>query len=427
MNFEAQIQSLSSPAIRPGLERVRGLLARLGHPERGLKVIHVAGSNGKGSVCRMIEAALLANGLRVGMFISPHLVSLNERFRLNSQPIPEKQLRKDWPRLESALRAQAASRVGPATYFEALTALGFMAYQRAKLDVLILETGLGGRFDSTNVFSHPLATVITNISLEHTQILGKTEARIAWEKAGIIKAGVPLISAARAAALKVIKLEAKLKQAGQQVYLSEKGLKLRQRASLTWGQAFNLEILGQRHEIYIPLWGPHQRLNLGCALAALQLLKKSLRLTDAAIVAGLAKAAWPGRMQKISDRPMIVLDGAHNPAGARALVAAVKELKPKHVHLVAGVLKDKDWRSMFRAFERLKPRYYLARPEDSRGLDPGALQQWLKQHLGVASRVKLWTSPQKAFIGAKKAARASDLVLVAGSLYMIGSILRKRR
>ena len=189
--IETRLAAASSPAILPGLERIQSLLRLLGRPERGLRAVHVAGSNGKGSVCRLMESALAAQGLRTGLFISPHLVDFTERYRFNTRPASRRDLEAAARPLWAALRAQSVRPEGPATYFEALTALAFLYYRRKRVDVLVLETGLGGRLDSTNVLPHPLLTVITNISLEHTQILGKTETLIAAEKAGIIKEGKP--------------------------------------------------------------------------------------------------------------------------------------------------------------------------------------------------------------------------------------------
>lgn len=191
------LNRLHSLGIKPGLERIQGLLKALGDPEEGLQVIHVAGSNGKGSVCRMLESVLLQSGYRSGMFVSPHLRDFRERFRINGKAVSEERLAALYPPLRRALGSPTLKRLGAPTFFEVNTALAFLLFKAEACDLVVLETGLGGRYDSTNVIDKPLLTLITNISLEHTQILGKTEEKIAWEKAGIIKQGTPLVTAAQ--------------------------------------------------------------------------------------------------------------------------------------------------------------------------------------------------------------------------------------
>jgi dihydrofolate synthase/folylpolyglutamate synthase len=424
-SLESRLAAYSTPAIVPGLARIKALLKRLGNPERGLKVIHVAGSNGKGSVCRMLESVLLEKGFRTGLFISPHLIHFSERFRLNGASARDRDLEAAAKPLWKALRAQAGSKEGTATYFEAITALAFLYFKRQKVERLILETGLGGRFDSTNVIPKPLLTVITNISLEHTQILGRSEARIGWEKAGIIKRGSPLVTAAegpaRAAILKVFK----------QVQGSAKTPLLALRPRRDWrvnsffqdpgtqSQTVSIRVLGKDYLVALPLLGRHQHQNLACVLAALQVLK----LDQLEWLGGLARADWPARFQRLKSEPLTYLDGAHNPAGARALADTVQSFEQPFSRraLVVGVLKDKDWRRMFRSFNRVADAYFLATPPDPRGLEASVAAAWLKAQ---GKRATVWPSLPMALKKAQNYAGKRGLVVAAGSLYSAGTLLR---
>ena len=429
--IEERLANLCSPAIVPGLARTRSLLKLLGHPEKGLPVIHVAGSNGKGSVCRMLESVLVAQGLRTGLFISPHLVDFTERYRLGGKNARRSALEEAARPLWPALRAQALRPEGAATYFEALTALAFLFFHRQKAQVLVLETGLGGRLDSTNVVAQPLLTVITNISLEHTQILGKTEAKIAFEKAGIIKKGSPLVTAARGRARAVILRRFRRVQGASKPPL----LALRQGqdwAVERWhdepeaqSQTVTLRHLGDKHILALPLLGQHQHENLACALAALKLLAPRLGLSWRAVALGLAKADWPGRLQVLGRKPLTLVDGAHNPAGAKVLAAYIQGLRARRPQgrraWVVGVLKDKDWRRMLGVWQPLADRFYVARPPDPRGLEAGVAVAWLAAR-GVAAQA--CEDLPGALAQARRWAGPRGLVVAAGSLYSVGALLK---
>jgi dihydrofolate synthase/folylpolyglutamate synthase len=431
--LESRIAALCSPAIVPGLARTRSLLRLLGHPEKGIPVIHVAGSNAKGSVCRMLESVLVEAGHRTGMFISPHLVDFTERFRVGGKQAKRADLERAAAKLWPALREQALHPEGAATYFEALTALAFLYFKQQRVRVLVLETGLGGRLDSTNVIAHPVLSVITNISLEHTQILGKTEARIAWEKAGIIKKGTPLVTGATGDARRVIVREFKKVQGRGRTPL----LALQPRkdwavladfdAPEQQSQTIILRHLDDKHVITLPLLGAHQHENLAVALAALKLLAPKFWLSQAAILRGLARADWPGRLEVSSTRPLTILDGAHNPAGAKALAAYVAQLQGRRrfarTAFVLGVLKDKDWRKMMRAWSPLADRFFTAMPPDPRGLEADLLSGWLR---GQGSAAEATQDLRQALARARRWAGPQGLVVAAGSLYSVGALLKLR-
>ncbi|HXC63822.1 MAG TPA: Mur ligase family protein, partial [bacterium] len=382
--------------------------------------------------CRLMESALAAQGLRTGLFISPHLVDFTERYRLNTLPASRGDLESAAKPLWGALRAQSTRPEGPATYFEALTALAFLYYHRQKVDVLLLETGLGGRLDSTNVLPHPLLTVITNISLEHTQILGKTETLIAAEKAGIIKKGSPLVTAAKGKARAVILRRFRQVQARSKAPLlalqKDKDWQV-----LSWhdeperqSQTLVLRHLGDKHVLALPLLGRHQHENLACALAGLKLLTPKLGLDWGRLAYGLSRADWPGRLQVIGRRPLTLLDGAHNPAGARVLAGYVAYLcgqrRPRRRAWVVGVLKDKDWKSMFRSWGPWSDRIFVARPPDPRGLAAGQAVNWLRLQ-GISAQAA--PDLDSALKQARTWAGPEGLVVAAGSLYSVGALLKK--
>lgn len=432
-SLAARLAARTSPAIVPGLERTRSLLKLLGRPERGLKVLHVAGTNGKGSVCRMLESVLLARGLRCGLYTSPHLVDFNERFRVQGASATDAALSAAAAPLWRALRLQAARPEGPATYFEALTVLAFLFFRRERVEVLVLETGMGGRLDSTNVVEHPLLTLITNISLEHTQILGSTESAIAFEKAGIIKKGSPLVTAARGRARAVILRRFRSVQGPSNAVC------LALRRGRDWKvescedepeagrQTLRLSLLGVQRRVELPLLGRHQHENLVCALAACGLLAPSLGLDWPVVRAGLAAADWPGRLQVLSRRPLTLIDGAHNPAGARVLAAYVRDLRRrrdfKRSAFVVGVLKDKNWKAMLSAWEKQGDRFFVATPPDARGLPAEEAVRYLRAR---GCRAEAAKSLPRALAAAKAWAGAEGLVLAAGSLYSIGALLKNR-
>lgn len=433
--IEVRLATLCSPAIVPGLERTRALLKLLKHPEKGVQAIHVAGSNAKGSVCRMFESVLVEAGYRTGMFISPHLVDFTERFRINGRTASRRDLERAAKPLWMALRQQALRPEGAATYFEALTALAFLYFKQQRIQVLVLETGLGGRLDSTNVLAEPLLTVITNISLEHTQILGATEELIAWEKAGIIKTGSPLVATVDGAARKVVLKEFRRVQGK----LKTPCLALQPGKDWSVSACFDepeaqsqtvvLRHLGDKHILALPLLGRHQHQNLACALAGLKLLARGpLRLNWNAVSTGLAKADWAGRLQVLGARPLTLLDGAHNPAGAKALQDYVHGLRQRRdfarTAFVVGVLKDKDWKRMLGGWGREAGRFFLATPPDPRGLEAGIGVRWLKAR-GQSAQVQ--PSLTAALAAARRWAGPQGLVVAAGSLYSVGELLKKRR
>ncbi|MCU0641701.1 MAG: bifunctional folylpolyglutamate synthase/dihydrofolate synthase [Candidatus Margulisbacteria bacterium] len=295
-----------------GLQRIEQLLDRLGNPQRKLKIIHVAGTNGKGSTCAMIAAILQAAGYRVGLYTSPHLFKYNERIKINGQDISDK----DFSQGLTGIGREEQGLAGKLTAFEALTALAFWYFAKKKVDYAVVEVGLGGRLDATNVVT-PLISVITNIDLEHTSILGRTLARIALEKAAIIKPGVPVVTAeAKPEALQVIKHQAE-----------KKGSML-------------IQVGSQGEGLPSALVGDHQKINAACAVVAVRLA--DIKVDKETILRGLTKVKWPARFQIVKKEPLTIVDGAHNPAGARVLAAALRLKYPgRKFVFIFGTQTDK--------------------------------------------------------------------------------------
>jgi dihydrofolate synthase/folylpolyglutamate synthase len=395
--------------MKPGLDAIRGMLAALGNPERDLRVVHVAGSNGKGSSCALMAAALQEAGHRTGLYTSPHLVRFHERIRVDGRDIGGPELARAAERIRPALDA-----FPEATYFEAATALALQHFADARVDVVVLETGLGGRLDATNVFASPLATLITNISLEHTDVLGSTEAAIAREKAGIVKHGAPLVTGAAGEALAVIREVAREREAPIRV-LGEDFVPASVRP-----QAVEVHGLRDYPEVEIPFAGAHQVENAVLAMATLDAVDaRGLAVPVDAVRRGFPKARWPGRLQRVPGRPALLLDGAHNPAGMRTLVAYLEQERLKPV-AVFGALADKDWGQMV---ETLAPHVrdaVVTRVPSPRALDPQEAARAFSMSglFGLAV-----DDPGHALRTAEGIAGPEGLVLVTGSLYLVGHVL----
>src|SRR5512140_1862804 len=379
--------------MRFGLERMERALAALGHPQRRYAVLHVGGTNGKGSTCAMAAAALAAAGHRVGLYTSPHLVSFAERIQVEGVPIPEAALAAAIDEIRRACPWHDAGGEGERlTYFEFATLAGLLHFARAGVDVAVVEVGLGGRFDATTAVS-PRVTAVARIGLDHTQLLGDTVEQIAFEKAGIFKAGVPAVVHALQppGALETLRAEALRRGAPFVV------------ASADWPGP-------------IALAGPHQRGNAGLAAAALrQLARAGVAVPDAAIAHGIATARWPGRLEEVGG---VLLDGAHNPDGAAALAAALPALHPgAPVELVFGVLSDQDHAGMLRALAPVARRLHLVAPASPRARAPADLVADVRAAGGNAD---VHPDLAAALACARAAAGDGAVICVAGSLYLVG-------
>jgi len=421
----ARLTALHPKRIDLSLGRIERLLAALGHPEQRLPpVIHVAGTNGKGSTVAFLRAILEAAGLRVHTYTSPHLVRFNERFRLDGKLVSDEELS---TALEECERANAGA---PITVFEITTAAGLLLFSRHPADVLVLEVGLGGRLDATNVIGSPLASVITRVSVDHTDFLGDSLAQIAGEKAGIIKRNVPAIIANQQRdALAVIerqagKLNAPLKIAGEDWTATE------ERGRLVYQDDDGLLDLPAPR-----LYGRHQYENAGLAIATLRTIKR-LRVPPPAYEAGMAKADWPARLQRLTHGELLMhapqsselwLDGGHNPDGGRAIAATMADLEERvsrPLVLIVGMLASKDCAGFLSNFAGLARRM-IAVPV------PGVEKSVTAEALADTARgIGLSATSRDNLSEALEAARKLDLeppprILITGSLYLAGEVLRE--
>jgi dihydrofolate synthase/folylpolyglutamate synthase len=397
--------SLDQFGIKFGLENISTLVARLGHPERTFRSIHVAGTNGKGSVTAMVDAALRAAGHRSARFTSPHLVDLNERFVIDGQPVSSAAMTAAVSDVRDAietLRAEGALVVQP-TFFEVTTAAAFELFRRAGVDVAVVEVGLGGRLDATNVIS-PVATAITSIALDHQIYLGSTLREIAIEKAGIIKPGVPVVVGdLPPVALAAISDIARQRDAEI----------IRTSASDVSG-------------FVVGLPGAHQRGNAAVALRLLETANaRGIQVSQEAIAAGLATAAWPGRLDSrlLPDGREILLDAAHNPAGAAALASYLKGLPGPTRPLVFAAMRDKDIRGMLTELAPAVAQLIATRASNARSEEPAAIVAHAR-----AIAPSLPVSPEPSIASALAAAwRTSPRITVAGSIFLLGDVLRELR
>jgi len=405
------IHGLGRFGSKPGLERISLALRQLGDPQLRLNVVHVAGTNGKGSTCSQIASILRAAGLHTGLYTSPYLDSFTNRFGLDGNDIGQDELAAMVTDLRPIADATGL------TQFEFITALAFHFYSQKKVDMLVLEVGLGGRFDATNVV-RPLLSVITNIGFDHMEVLGDTLPKIAFEKAGIIKHAIPVVTAtADPEALQVIVDVATQRQSPIRVWGRDYVTKEKE-ASLN-GQSFDYrgweEILGLK----IKLLGPHQIINAGLAVDSALALARShgLPITSDHIRCGLSAAEWPGRFEIMQKNPLVIMDGAHNNHGVKALVQTLEQLLPSQkVRLVTGILKDKEPQAMFSALKPYVQRVYACAPDIPRAIDSVSLAA-IANEVGIEACS--YGEVNKALQAALNESSPHDVVLVAGSLYTV--------
>jgi dihydrofolate synthase / folylpolyglutamate synthase len=398
--------------MRPGLDRIEALLAAIGNPERSMTLAQVAGTNGKGSVSAMLAAIVQATGRRVGLYSSPHLVDLRERIQVGGRPIPETDLADGVDALGSLVARLDA------TMFEALTALALDHFAHQGVEVAVLEVGLGGRLDSTTV-GRPAVELITSIDYDHQAYLGSTLEAIAGEKAAIIRSGVAISARQEPAAEAVIARRAA--EAGVPLLVEGRDLRVRVRRTSLDGQWLDLEGPGWRlDDVRCALLGVFQPGNALLAAAA----ARALGADDAAIRRGLRATNWPGRFQLIRRSPPVIVDGAHNPAGARALAASLKTYVPgERVTFVIGMSEDKDSAGILDALLPIARRVIFAAADHPRSASPeslAALARRLSSGKGVS--IETASTPAEALRMAV-ADPQTTTVCIAGSLFLVGEIL----
>jgi len=432
MNYQQAwdyLDSLQFHKIKLGLDAMRSFMAKVGNPEQSLKTIHVAGTNGKGSVSVTLMTILSGAGYRVGLYTSPHLSSVRERFRINDNYISEEKF------AELATRIREVLGVEKITYFEFTTALAFLWFAEEKLDLVVLETGLGGRLDATNIIT-PLVSIITNVSMDHEAYLGNTISAVAGEKAGIVKSCVPVVSAVKEGA-GLAEVQAACKKESSKLLLYGDAFKTTRTDADHWNwDAKDSFTTSSYRNLRCSMKGDYQIENAALALATLELLGEAgFSLSADRIRQGLALVKWPGRLEYFclerTSRKQVqcpegagtlayLLDGAHNPAGVESLVQTLtKECNYQKLILVWGAMVDKDLQKTLPLVATLADKIILTKPDGERSAEPELLLQNVPERL--QGKCTLHSNVEEAIQEAEGLAGENDLILIAGSLYLIGA------
>jgi dihydrofolate synthase/folylpolyglutamate synthase len=411
MNFNEcldYLKSLDSVFCKPGLSRTKELCQRLGSPEKSLKFIHVTGTNGKGSFCAMLSAILAAQGYKTGTFSSPAILSITEQLQINGKSIEQDV----FATLVTRARTEADKMDDRPTSFELLTALSFLYFKNEDCDLVVLEVGMGGRLDATNVIPAPLLAVITGINIDHSAFLGSTMTSIAKEKSGIIKRGSSvLFGGENGEALDVIKGIAK--ETDAPLYRTEQE-KIKNTLFSLSGTTFDYK---DRKGLRLPLLGSYQPKNAANVLEAVEILNSSgIPISDNAIRSGLASTVWRARFEKISSDPLIIFDGAHNPDGIKAATESIRlYFADKKVYILSGVLRDKDYSEIAKMLSEVALRAFTVCPPSARALNEKDYARVLS-NAGIPS--ESFADIKEAFLYAKSEAKKNNVPLVClGSLY----------
>ena len=408
-----------------GLERTYKLLEHLGNPERDLKLIHIAGTNGKGSTTSMITEILMGEGYKVGMYTSPFIEEFEERIQINRNNIPKESLAILMDEIKVAVDKVIEAGYNHPTEFEIITVLMLLYFKKENIDFGVIEVGLGGTLDSTNVIK-PIIQVITSISFDHTNLLGNTLEKIAREKAGIIKRGIPtVIYPQQEEVLKVIKN--KCFEMDSELYIANnENLKFKNIVNLD--KPYQLLKYNNEIDILLPLLGEHQIINLSVAMQAIEVLnsKNIIDISIANIVKSIKNVSWKGRLEVLSNNPYVVIDGAHNIQGIKTLSRNIKNyFKYENLYLILGILADKDVEEMIKIITPMAKKVYSVTPNSIRG----ELAESLKDEVSKFNKnCKAFDKYEEAYLEALNDASEKDLILASGSLYMIGDmrkIIRK--
>lgn len=412
---EKYYHSLLTFGIMPGLDRIKILLERLGNPEKSLRCIHVAGTNGKGTVCSFIASVLKQAGYKTGLYTSPYIVDFRERIRIDGEMISETDLEEVTDIVRNQIEKLRNEDI-TITEFEAVTAAAFLYYKNQGCDFVVIETGLGGRFDATNVIERPLASVITSISLDHVNILGNTISEIAYEKCGIIKNECPVVtnSAQPSDALKMIKEQSEMRNSSLSV------------ADINGIRVLDESIRGSDifyggRSVFVPFPGKHQTENCITALTVIDLMKEQgIAISEKAVREGIARTRNPARCEVVSEKPLIILDGCHNEDSAKALCAIMeKHLKSKKISALMGMMADKDIDKVLTLMLPYFEKVYTVTPSNPRAIDSDELCEKIKRFGTSAESFKdIGTATQSAI----KNITSDDVLIICGSLYLCSDV-----
>ena len=413
------IETIPKFTVKHPPEHTRELLSRLGNPQEGIKIIHVAGTNGKGSVCAYLNAMLLAGGKKTGLFTSPHLVRINERFQINGEDVSDEQFLNAFLKVEKAAKEYEAEGEGHPSYFETLFLMGMLIFKEAGVEYLVMETGLGGRLDATNVVEKPLACIITSISRDHTEYLGDTLEAIAGEKAGIIKAGVPVIyDASQPGPASVI--AAKAKEMGSPAWPMEPSfyeMKTQSREGITFTFAYPG---GEKAELAIPYVAKYQMMNASLVFYTMHILQDVHDIPKNVLAEGLSKIKWPCRMEMAA--PGVIIDGAHNEDGIAQFVSTAGYFaKENEITILFTAVADKHYHEMIGEIcEGIHPSHVVATQIDGSRVVPAEV---LAEDFRKAGCTDVCAEPE---IGAayEKALgkKGSGMLFCVGSLYLAGEL-----
>jgi dihydrofolate synthase/folylpolyglutamate synthase len=405
-----ELYSLENVKFEQTLGNMKALLKKLNNPEKRLKCIHVAGTNGKGSVCAMINSILTDANYKVGMYTSPHLKRFNERIRINNKLITDKEIVEYYLRIKKYVTNQ--------TFFEITTAMAFLYFKEKKADFAVIETGLGGRLDSTNVIK-PLISIITNVGIEHTEYLGNTIKEIAQEKAGIIKRSVPVVTAAEGIALATIKKISNKKHSKlvtiKKIQYNKKIIKkYNENKIIVKNDYWTFDYKDYKNIKLNNLNGSFQIGNAAIAIKTIDILKNNynLNIDKNNVKKGLLNAKWPGRFQFLNKNTLI--DSAHNPSGFKTLINELKNINYNKLILVVGFSDDKDIETISKIIKADK--IILTKSGNFKAIEPETIKKYFKNSIIIKN-------PIKALKYAKKIAAKKDLILVAGSIFLVGELI----
>ena len=397
----------------PGLSRTRELLAKMGNPEKKLRFVHIAGTNGKGSTAAMLAAILRQAGYVTGLYTSPYIIKFHERMQVNGEMISDEEL----CTITEYIRPLAESMTESPTEFELVTCIAMEYFVRRGCQIVVMEVGMGGELDSTNVIAAPEASVICNIGLDHTEVLGDTLEKIAQQKAGIIKPGCPAVIYRAAPSVEAV-FEEKCRAVGSELHKADFDAIRLHTHDLT-GQVFDF---GRFQALHLPLLGEHQLKNAAVVLTTADVLKaRGWAITDENIRQGLATVRWPGRFELLRKDPLFIVDGGHNPQCIEALVQNIRQyLAGRPLTVLTGVLADKDYHCMYADVARqFAARFVTVTPPNPRALDAQALAEYLRQ---FGKPVTACDSVDAGVREAIRQAGPDGVVLAYGSLYMVGDI-----
>lgn len=417
------LRDLTKFGINLGLERIKSLLDHFDNPQEKLKIIHIGGTNGKGSTAAILTAILIEAGYKVGTYTSPHLQSYTERIKINNNSISSHEFSVLLQEIQPIFN-KVVDEVGESpTEFEVLTALALIYFQRAGVNIVILEVGMGGDIDSTNVFRNPEVSVITNVSYDHEDYLGKTLEEIASKKSGIIKKARPIVTASTDdRVLSIIRKKADL--LGSPLYEIGHSIKYTIEKTNMDGQQFNLQSSKREYQgLFLSLQGEHQLINCATAVQVIEILQDSgWRIKQEDILEGLNKVIWPGRLEVIKRKPLIIIDGAHNPAGMKELAKWLKQNKKQirgRIVLIIGMLADKNRSMAVKYLDALVDEVIITKPPSVRA---GGWYE-VKEYFNAGDKeIHLLEDYAEAITKALAIAECEDMIIITGSIYLIGEV-----